>query len=95
MISDAAVRFGPVQRALCLNLGLDLEGPVPVQVIFKFEPCIQNAYTVGFQSIHHHVTFFYLSDKSPKTAKIKKILLPLSAKISCDADMLAVSILMK
>jgi hypothetical protein len=22
--SDAAVRFGPVQRALCLNLGLDL-----------------------------------------------------------------------
>ena len=23
-ISDAAVRFGPVQRALCLNLGLDL-----------------------------------------------------------------------
>ena len=29
--------------------------------------------------------FFYLSEKSPKTAKIEKILLPLSAKIGCDA----------
>jgi hypothetical protein len=40
--------------------------------------------TVGFRSIRHHVTF-YLSDKSPKTATIKKKLLPLSAKIACDA----------
>ena len=25
---NSVVRFGPVQRTLCLNLGLDLEGPV-------------------------------------------------------------------
>ena len=39
---------------------------------------------VQFQSIHHHVTFFYLSDKSPKPTKIEEILLLLSAKIGCD-----------
>jgi hypothetical protein len=36
--------------------------------------------------IRHHMTFiyFYFSNKSPKTAKIKIKLLLVSAKIGCD-----------
>jgi hypothetical protein len=34
LFSDAVVQFGPVQRTLCLNLGLDLKGPVQ-QVRFR------------------------------------------------------------
>jgi hypothetical protein len=85
MVDDTVVKVLATQVSVT-NRGFDLKDTVlnSQEEHVKYCSEIKDEYcTISIDSSPRD--FFYLSDKSPKTAKIENKLLPLSAKIGCDA----------